>query len=143
MRIGRNIGRIIVRYPLSLIILCVIVYLSLFKPVATNSLYKIPYIDKIAHFLMYAGFCSILWFEHLRSHYCINIRKIILWAIVSPILFSGIMEVVQGHLTEYRTADWEDFFFNALGVLSAAVFSVYVTLPLVRKYSLYRKNIEN
>ncbi len=140
MGIGRNIKNIFSRYRLSLFILCVIVYLSLFKSAGVNDIYKIPDIDKVAHFLMYAGFCLILWLEYLRSHYKLNFRKIILWAIISPVLFSGAMEIAQCYITDYRTGDWADFFFNTLGVLSAGIFSICVTLPIVRKYGLYKSN---
>lgn len=125
--------RIFRKYPLSLAVLAAIIYLSLFsppdKPVVTR-----PGIDKFAHFMMYAGFCSVLWFEYLRAHAVVNIKRIVSGAIVCPILFSGVMEVAQSTLTEYRTGDWFDFLFNALGVLVAALFGMYVTRPLLRRF---------
>lgn len=143
MGIGQNIRNIFTRYHWSLFILCAIVYLSLFKPAGLDDMPQIPHLDKVAHFLMYGGFCFILWLEYFRSHYKLNFRKIVLWAIISPILFSGVMEVAQWYITDYRTGDWNDFFFNTLGVLSAGIFSICVTLPLVRRYSFYNKNIRN
>lgn len=121
------------KYPLSLAVLLAIVYLSLFNPPATPVVTR-PGFDKLAHFLMYAGFCSVLWFEYLKAHAVVDMKRIMLGAIVCPVLFSGAMEVAQSTLTKYRTGDWFDFLFNSLGVLAAALFGMYVTRPLVRRY---------
>ena len=65
------------RYPLSLVIMAVIFYLSFFTPPKSN-LEEIPNIDKLVHVCMYGGLCSILWFEYLRTHRMINWSHI-LW----------------------------------------------------------------
>ena len=59
-----------------------------------------------------------------------------------PILFSGGLEVAQSTLTTTRKGDIYDFLFNALGVLSAVAFSLYVTRPIIKKYHLYKKQIK-
>lgn len=106
-------------------------------------MYKIPNIDKLAHFCMYVGLCSVLWFEHLRSHRNIKCRKVLLGTIIAPVLFSGIIEIVQSFLTEHRSGDWLDFLFNILGVLVAAVIGLYVIKPIISKYNLYCSNAGN
>lgn len=126
------------RYPLSLIIIAAIIYLSLFKP-PTNNACAIPHWDKVVHFVMYAGFSAVLWFEYLRSHPRINRIRMVLGAIVAPIIFGGVMEIAQSNLTDYRSGDRYDFLFNTLGVLCALLFSIYVTRPIIRKYNLYKK----
>ena len=57
-----RIDKILKRYPLSLIVLVTIIYLSFFKP-PKSVISDIDNIDKVAHLLMYGGFCSVLWFE--------------------------------------------------------------------------------
>lgn len=133
------IRKIFYRYPVSLIMVSVIIYLSLFKPQGTN-LYKIQNIDKLAHFCMYTGFCSVIWFEYLRSHKTIVYRRILYGAFVAPIIFSGIMEIFQSLFTENRTGDWFDFLFNILGVITAGIFSIYVIKPFINKYKLFERN---
>ncbi|MBQ7878834.1 MAG: VanZ family protein [Bacteroidaceae bacterium] len=132
------IKNILKRYPFSLVIIVAIIYLSLFKP-PTDNIPTIPYWDKIVHFLMYAGFCVVLWFEYLRSHPRINRIKMVLGAIVAPILFGGAMEIAQVLFTGHRSGDRYDFLFNTLGVLCALLFSIYVTRPFIDKYHLHKK----
>ncbi len=134
-----RIDRILKRYPLSLVILAAIIYLSFFKPPKTD-LNEIKNIDKLAHLLMYGGFCVILWAEYFMSHSKSNARNIFWGAIIGPILFSGAIELLQELTTEYRGGDWMDFLFNTLGVLLAALFSIYVTKPIMKKHKLLNCN---
>ena len=114
------------RYPLSIIIIGVILFLSFFKPPETP-LTEVTNIDQVRHFIMYFGFCTVLWFEYFRSHAQSSAVRLILWAIIAPIVFSGLIEVGQQTLTPTRAADWRDLLFNALGCLAAALFSMVVT----------------
>lgn len=133
-----RIGRVIHRYPVSLIIIAVIIYLSLFN-VSGPKMPKIKNLDKVAHFCMYAGFCSVLWLEYLRGHRLLNKTKIIVGAIIAPILFSGTMEIAQMALTENRSADWYDLLFNILGVFSAIFIGLYIMKPIVKKLKEKKK----
>ena len=134
-----RIDRILKRYPLSIIILAVIIYLSFFKPPRT-ALSEIKDIDKIAHLFMYGGFCVVLWFEYFLTHLRMSVKNIFWGAIIGPIVFSGVIELLQEVLTRYRGGDWIDFIFNSLGVIAAALFSIYVTKPLMIKYNLWHRN---
>ena len=134
-----RIDKILKRYPLSLILLVTIIYLSFFKP-PKSVISDIDNIDKVAHLLMYGGFCSVLWFEYFLTHLRFNRRNIFYGAIVAPIIFSGAIEILQEMLTRYRGGDWMDFLFNSIGVIGAAIFSVFVTKPLMIKYNLWHKN---
>lgn len=134
-----RIDKILKRYPLSLIVLVTIIYLSFFKP-PKSVISDIDNIDKVAHLLMYGGFCSVLWFEYFLTHLRFNCRNIFYGAIVAPIIFSGAIEILQEMLTRYRGGDWMDFLFNSIGVIGAAIFSVFVTKPLMIKYNLWHKN---
>ena len=120
------------KYPLSIFILCVILFLSFFNPPETP-LDKVSNIDKVLHFLMYFGFCSVLWFEYFKSHKYADTKRLIPWAIIAPILFSGLIEIGQQALTPTRAAEWWDFLFNSLGCLAAALFSQIVTRRLLKR----------
>lgn len=141
MRILNNIQNILYRYPLSLIVTGIIIYLSLFytsdKPIVTTK-----YMDKIVHFTMYAGLCLVLWFEYLCSHRRLNYKNIVSGAVILPILFSGGLEIAQATLTTTRKGDFYDFLANALGVLFAVAFSLYITRPIIKRYKLYKRHIK-
>ncbi|EJX00513.1 hypothetical protein, membrane [gut metagenome] len=71
---------------------------------------------------MYAGTCSIIWWEYLRYHHEFNSVRVFTFAFIAPILMSGSIELVQGYATDYRGADWGDVLANALGAFSGNLF---------------------
>lgn len=135
-----RIKNILCRYPVSLLMLVAIIYLSLFKTDDFVKMPAIPHIDKVAHFCMYMGLCMMLWFEHLRAHRTFHGSRIVLGAVLAPILFSAGIEVAQSLFTDSRTGDWLDFAFNVLGVLCAAIVSLYVMRPFIIRHNLFSKN---
>ena len=88
---------------------------------------------------MYGGFCSVLWFEYFLTHTEVNVKKMILWIVVAPLVFSAVVEFAQSYFTNYRGGEFADFIFNSIGVVFAALFSHYVTKPLMEKYNLRGK----
>lgn len=127
----------IVRYAsVPLIISLVILYLCCFIP-----LRYIPDVefdifiptDKIDHFLMYLGLsgATALNYIHGKRGY-ISISKLLLYAFVCPILYGGLIEVLQQNFFPPRTGDWFDFLANTLGSL--------VALPIAFKYRSYLLN---
>lgn len=120
------------KYPLSILIIGVILFLSFFNPPETP-LDEVNNIDKVLHFIMYFGFCSVLWFEYFMSHNTPNPKRLIPWAVVAPIVFSGLIEIGQQKLTPTRAADWYDFLFNSLGCLFAALFSLTITRRVLKR----------
>lgn len=74
------------------------------------------YLDKVEHTLAYF-FLAISWFYTLSTKY-LNLKGKSL--IVAGCIFYGIiLEVLQGTITSYRTADSFDIVANATGVLFA------------------------
>ena len=134
----KGIIKILQKYPLSLVVLVAITYLSFFKP-PTFSFNSIKHLDKIIHLVMYGGFCSVLWFEYFLTHAESNIKKVILWIVVAPLVFSAVVEFAQSYFTNYRGGEFADFIFNSIGVVFAALFSHYVTKPIMEKYNLRGK----
>lgn len=124
--------RVIRTYPLAIIILLVIVWLSLGTPPSTNIECAIG-IDKVAHTCMYFGLTATIWLEYLVHHDSLDWKKLALLAILAPILFGGAMEIAQMTLTENRQADWFDFLANSIGVLIGALAGLYILKPILWK----------
>ena len=124
------------KYPVSLLIILTVVYLSFFKPPSTD-LSRIPNIDKVAHMCMYLGMSGMLWVEFLRAHRRNDSSLWHAWvgAFVCPVLFSGMVELLQEYYTTYRGGDWMDFAANTTGALIASLASYYVLRPWMRKRS--------
>ena len=110
------------KYPLSILVILILCYLSFFRPPSSVSKIDIPHLDKLVHFCMYFGFSSILWFEFFKSKDSKTPKsKCLIHASLFPILMSGIIELLQEYCTSYRGGDWLDFLANSLGVVVATV----------------------
>lgn len=118
------------KYPVSLLIILTVIYLSFFKP-PTTDLSNIPYIDEIVHICMYLGMSGMLWLEFLRAHQKGDSPLWHAWvgAFVCPVLFSGMVELLQEYCTTYRGGDWLDFAANTAGALIASLIGYFVLRP--------------
>lgn len=119
-------------YPLTLLIVVAIIYLSFFKPPQTD-MGEIPGIDKLVHICMYGGLCFILWMEYFRIHRTIHYRKALTGGILLPIVFSGVIELAQNYCTEHRGGDWLDLAANTMGVVLSALIGYYCLRPVLWK----------
>lgn len=119
------------KYPLSLLLILTVTYLSFFRPPSTD-LDKISNFDKVVHVGMYMVMSSLLWWEFFRSHQ--NGHP--MWhgwvgAVILPVLYSGMVELGQEYLTAYRGGDWWDFLANTVGVLLGTL----VALKVLRRWA--------
>lgn len=110
------------KYPVSLLIVFAVVYLSFFKPPRTE-MDSIPGIDKVAHVCMYFGMSAMLWLEFGRAHRKASVPVWRAWlgAWLCPVLFSGAVELLQEYCTTYRGGDWWDFAANTAGATLASL----------------------
>ena len=108
------------KYPVSLIIVAIIFYLSFFTPPKTD---------------VYGGLCFILWIEYLRNHKAINWNHVIWGGIIAPVAMSGCIELMQAYCTDTRSGDWLDFLANSIGVGLAALIGYYLLRPLIWRKS--------
>lgn len=93
----------------------------------------IPF-DKLAHFFMYFGLSgATAFFYVLDKKGKINIYKMLLGAIFIPILYGGIIEIIQWKFFPPRSGDWFDFLADALGSLSTLPLIFYFRNYLLRK----------
>ncbi|MGL5273769.1 MAG: VanZ family protein [Phocaeicola sp.] len=120
------------RYPLSLLVVSIIGYLSFFTPPQTE-LDEINNFDKLAHIGMYGGFSFIIWLEYLRSHKKLRRRRLAIGAVILPLLLSGIIELLQAYCTENRSGDWFDLLANSTGVVLASIVGYYILRPYCNK----------
>ena len=128
------------RYLLTLLTLVVILCLKFYKPPYIKRTNMIIEIDKLVHLVMYFTLCTVFWYENFKVTLKPKMLWMVLLAVVIPTLFSGLMEYFQYRLTSYRTGDFDDFVYNTIGVLLAALFSLTVTRPLMKWRSKKKGN---
>lgn len=92
--------------------------------------------DKIVHFLMFFGLSSVASFNYiLYKKGKIIILKLIAFAIFVPIIYGGIIEILQQEYFPPRSGDWYDFLADTLGVLASIPISLWF-----RHFLLTRQN---
>ena len=117
------------RYILTLITLLVILFLTFCKPMGLGNTSVTAGMDKLVHFVMYFTLCAVFWYESFKITLTPKKSQMAVFAVILPIIFSGVMEYLQYLLTSYRSGDFDDFVFNTIGVLAALLFSLFVTRP--------------
>lgn len=120
------------KYPLSLLIIATILFLSLFNPPKTR-LDDVSNIDKIAHVCMYGGLELVIWIEYLRHHSNLNWLRILLLGIIAPILLGGLLELAQMYLTQQRSGEWADLWADIIGVLIGAAIGYFAIQTIFKK----------
>lgn len=123
--------RYIWQYPISLLLVAVVIYFSFCTPPKTK-LDDVRFIDKLVHVGMYFVLSISLWWEFWRAHRAREFyaprRHAWVGACLVPILFGGVVELLQAYCTENRSGDWLDFLANAVGVVLASLIGhVFVT----------------
>ena len=121
------------KYPFSLI--CVaLIWMLCFDTTEGMPNVSIPNIDKLVHFAMYFGTCSTIWWERLKATGREDFRWLVCFAIIAPILMSGVIEILQSQ-TIYRSGDWADLLANSIGVFAAIPLGHFLLKPIFENRS--------
>ena len=120
------------RHPISVILILVIWYLSLFTPPKTE-LANVRFIDKWAHLLMYGSLAFVLWMEDWRVRKASPSMPRALALYIGPVAMSGLIELAQAYCTTNRSGDWLDLAANAIGALFGIVFGGILTRKMRKK----------
>ncbi len=101
---------------LSIFTAAVILYLSLSSSDKFDKtpFWNIPGFDKIVHFMMYFFLMSVIVFEN-RYNIKYNTRLYLIGLI--PVIYGGLMEILQLLFTNTRSASFFDFIADAAGVI--------------------------
>lgn len=123
-----------------LIIAVIIFYLCCLIPANdipdTDFDFFIP-IDKVVHFLMFFGLSltACIGYIYLNKGHII-ILKMIVFAILLPILYGGAIELIQHYYFIGRTGDWFDFLADAIGSLTVLPIALLFRRKLLYKYEM-------
>lgn len=109
----------------SIALALLILYLSLAPGDSFDkvSLINIPHFDKIAHFVMYLTFMSVIIFENRKR---IKDTKQIVYIALIPFSYGIIMEIFQFLFTSTRTGSLYDILFNLAGVIFSILIWFYI-----------------
>ena len=63
-----------------------------------------------------------------------DFRWLVCFAIIAPILMSGVIEILQSQTT-YRSGDWADLLANSIGVFAAIPLGHFLLKPIFENHS--------
>ena len=117
--------KLIIHYHKTVLLTFLILFLSLYN---FRDVYqvaqKIPYADKIVHFIMYFGITIVFLFEHYIETWKMNKKDYVMN--FYPLILGGIIEIIQGVFTESRSGDWYDFIADLSGIMIANIFFLMI-----------------
>lgn len=77
-------------------------------------------VDKVVHFLMYFGLSGATAINYIYiKKGKIDMMKLLIGAFMIPILYGGLIELLQYYFFPSRMGDWWDFLADVLGSLAA------------------------
>jgi len=90
--------------------------------------------DKLVHFAMYFGMsgATALYYVYDKKGE-INILRMLIGAILVPILYGGLIEIIQWKFFAPRSGDWFDFLADTLGSLSSLPLIFYARNYYLKK----------
>lgn len=128
--------RIVKYVSIPALISLIILYLCCFIPVDDIPDFTFDFFvakDKIIHYLMYFGLSGATAINYLWGEKgYIRTSKLIIGAFILPIIYGGVIEILQYYYFPSRTGDWWDFLADMLGSLS--------TIPLVIWFKNYLRS---
>lgn len=107
----------IIQYWKSIFVILVILLLSVVPFSTFKGVPSFTLEDKFVHLLMYFGLTCILIFDYYRHKNRKSQIYLIVICFVSPILFGGLLEIIQGLFCYTRSAEWLDWFSDITGVV--------------------------
>lgn len=125
--------RLVCCYPLTLLCVALVWYLSLFINMPETPMDDVPFIDKWTHLAMYGGTCTVMWWEYLRCHTRLIGWKLWLYAVIGPVAMGGVIELLQRYCTNTRSGEWLDFLADTVGVVMGAALGLLLYRLFFRK----------
>lgn len=118
------------KYSILLAILIALLCLAPASSLPNTSLYSIPHFDKIVHFLMYASFAFVALMESRCSRSCTLFHTLIM---LSLLVVSAVIEVLQATVVQTRAAEWTDLLANFSGLIAG-----YIAYRLFGGFRIFR-----
>lgn len=102
----------------SIVVAGLILYLSLLRQLHVElPKLAIPHVDKLVHCLMYCCFAAVLTSDLKRGNEIKNNKWIALVSILVPIVYGGIIEILQEQFFYPRTGEWLDWVADIIGTI--------------------------
>lgn len=134
----------ILEYIFAAIVAVAIIVLSVIPVPEDTSLSDVPFIDKWAHMLMYAGLTFAMWVDHVVILKRSLTFRFLLLMFIAPTVLGGLLELVQAYCTTHRSGDWLDLAADAVGSFAmtlccAVLYRKNVAKTIIAKWERFKK----
>lgn len=102
-------------YKETIIVGLIIAYLSLIKEPIIRLPENVAFADKWEHLLAYIVLGAVLVVDLLRAK--VEIKCLWIVGLIVPILYGGLLELLQGFFCYPRTASWIDWMADSIGTI--------------------------
>lgn len=117
----------LIRYTLLPLLIGAIIFIvtCLITPEQVPEMPKDVLWDKLAHFGMFFLLSAISMYYYFKLHKSNPlILKWIFWGFIIPVIYGGLIELLQKYVFSYRGAEWGDWVADILGSLTATIFAI-------------------
>jgi VanZ family protein len=104
-------------------------------PEVDGGIFMVNLRDTIGHFGAYVCLAGLMVLETHKFN--LSKLKKVLACILTPILFSGIVELLQEYCTYTRAAEWSDMLCNSCGTLVGFFFATLLLKYLPKRFLKY------
>ncbi len=105
------------KYWKSIVYIVGLCYLSFAPASDFRSFPVFPGIDKVVHLFLYIFLACILVFDNRELIAGKRFVKLLVYAMIFPVVLGGVIEIVQENFFPPRSAEWLDWFMDIAGVL--------------------------
>ncbi len=89
--------------------------------------------DKLVHLLMFGVVSGVAFFENSHYFRCfVPYIRLLMGSLVFPIIFGGMIELLQEYCSASRSGDWMDFLFDVVGIGMGYLLCVFINKKLKR-----------
>ena len=76
--------------------------------------------DKVVHFFLFFLLSGFVYFENTDYFKkTVSYQRIAWGSFFFPVLYGGLIELMQNYISPYRVGDWGDFLWNSIGAFIA------------------------
>lgn len=121
-------------YGLSCVVGITIFYLCIARTLPVDHVPSFEGMDKLVHGLMYVFFAGALCLDHYRLGVPFDSKRMVLMAIVFPIVYGGVIELLQENFFSPRTGEWADWLADSIGALVGYFVAKFLLPRYVDRY---------
>lgn len=111
----------------SIFLVLIITFLSVYPFSSGIDLPQFQYQDKLIHSLMYVALGFVIFYDTYQNKKTVEKRRCILVIVlIFPLVFGGLIEIIQAAFFPPRTAEWLDWVADIVGSVGGFMLAILI-----------------